>query len=490
MPWLTKSRFMAGRQCAKRLWFEVHQPLPEPLPDSMPFTHGRDVDRVVQHLHPGIVIERSPGMPEAIARTSQVLARGAATVLYQPAFRHGDLAVIADVLRRRAHSRFELVEIKASTEVKPEHIPDAGFQALVLRRAGVPVEHVLLGHVNREFVLATAGDYAGLINEQDITRPVEAMLSEIARLADELRQVMAEQAAPPVPMGRHCSDPYDCPFIARCAGATGTAPAYGLDCLPRGGNLVERLRAEGFRELSEVPGDRLTTPLHRRVHAATVTGEAYFDAAAAQSLRRLPYPRAYLDFETIAFAVPQIIGTRPYQQLPFQWSLHVETRAGEAQHFEYLAIEEFGDFTAMAVALLAALPADGPVFAYNSSFERQALAWLAARIPEHAAALRACAERLVDLLPITRDAYYHRDMRGSWSIKAVIPTIDASLQYGELEEVRQGDGAQLAFLELRESGISAERRAALSQALRVYCRQDTWSLVVLRRFLCGESTRA
>jgi hypothetical protein len=196
---------------------------------------------------------------------------------------------------------------------------------------------------------------------------------------------------------------------------------------------------------------------------------------------------AYLDFETIALAVPKIIGTRPYQPLPFQFSLHVERSATELEHTQYLAIESFGDFAALAAALLAAVPDSGPVFAYNAPFEHRVLSDLADRLPPLAERLRQVALRLVDLLPVTRAAYYHRDMKGSWSLKAVLPTIAPHLAYAELTEVREAGGAQLAFLLLRAGKLPIARQAALRTALLRYCERDTRALVVLRRFLCQEA---
>jgi hypothetical protein len=136
--------------------------------------------------------------------------------------------------------------------------------------------------------------------------------------------------------------------------------------------------------------------------------------------------------------------------------------------------------------LIAAVPVEGPVFAYNAGFEGRVLARMAELVPAHAAALHAMAERLVDLLPVARAAYYHRDMQGSWSIKSVMPTIDAALGYELLGEVREGDGAQTAFLELRDPEIEPERALALRTALFKYCKHDTWVMVALRGFLCEE----
>ena len=141
MPWLTKSRFMSGLQCAKRLWSEVHQPLEQPAADSVAYINGREIDRLVQTLQPGVVISRDQGMPAAIAETARLMRSPEPPVLYQPAFRAGDLAVIADVLRRSAR-RATLIEVKSSTSVKAAHVSDVGFQALVLRNARVPVDRV------------------------------------------------------------------------------------------------------------------------------------------------------------------------------------------------------------------------------------------------------------------------------------------------------------------------------------------------------------
>jgi hypothetical protein len=485
MAWLTKSRFLSGLQCHKRLWFEVHRPLEESGEPGIAVLQGRAFDEVVQGLQPGVVISRERGMQPAIAETKRVLAKGSrgASVLYQPAFRAGGLAVVADVLRR-AGAEFELIEVKAATEVKDTHVPDAAFQALVLQRAKIPVGRVFLGLVNNQFVLERAGDYAELLREVDVTESVQGYLPEAAARTLEFQQVMAGDSVPAIDVGPHCLSPYECPFLSRCM-AGQKAPEYPVDVLPRGGQVVGELLADGYRDLRDVPVERITGDLHRRVFDATVSGLAFFDLAATAELRALPSPFSYLDFETISFSVPEVIGTRPFEQLPFQWSVHVEYSAEDVRHAEYLGVASFGDFAALARALIEALPRTGSIFAYNTSFEERVLLRLAELVPAQAAALRGFAERLVDLLPITRAAYYHRDMRGSWSIKNVMPTIDAKLGYEKLGEVQEGDGAQRAFLELRSANIQPEREQALRAALLSYCRHDTWVMVVLRRFLCG-----
>src|SRR6266513_512903 len=199
MAWLTKTRFLSGLQCHKRLWFEIHQPLEESIEPSIPILQGRAFDEAVQRLRPGVVISQDNGMPAAITETARMLAKGtdAPFMLYQPAFRAGDLAVIADVLRRNGNE-FELVEVKATTQVKGTHLADAAFQALVVRGAGVPVGGVFIGHVSNQFVLRRAGDYDGLLVEEDITGAVEDYLPEAAARAAEYQHVMASASPPTV----------------------------------------------------------------------------------------------------------------------------------------------------------------------------------------------------------------------------------------------------------------------------------------------------
>jgi hypothetical protein len=480
---LTKSRFLAGQQCAKRLWFEVHQPPEERSVDGVPLINGRAVDQMVRRLRPGVVVSVAEGIDAAVVETGRILAAGAPDVLYQGAFREGPLAVITDVIRR-VHAASELVEVKAATEITPENIWDVAFQTLVLERAGFTVSRTLLGYIDKRFVLRRLGEYHGLLVEQDVTAQVRAMLPLVTTDVRRFLDVIALQAPPKVSMGAHCEQPHVCPFIERCAQHCRHL-AYPLSILPRAGKVATKLMAEGYVDLRDVPASRLSNPAHQRVHAASVSGQPTLDTKATDALRKCAPPFAYLDFETINFAVPEVVGTRPYEQCPFQWSLHIE-RGQTLQHAAYLAIEEFGDFRQLATELLNALPTSGPVFVYNATLEKGVLELLGQHLPDLTAALRDVIDRLVDLWPITKAAYYHPAMLGSWSLKEVLPTIDPALAYDRLEEIQEGEAAQLAFLTLREGKVSESRRAELLGRLTQYCERDTYGMVVLRKFLCGE----
>jgi len=204
-------------------------------------------------------------------------------------------------------------------------------------------------------------------------------------------------------------------------------------------------------------------------------------------LKDLGYPRYYLDFETIQFAVPIWAGTRPYEQLPFQWSCSVEREDGSLEHREFLDASGAAPMRACAEAMITALQTDGPVFTYTN-FEARILREAAAQFPDLKTALNAILSRLVDLHEVAKAHYYHPAQKGSWSIKAVLPTIAPELSYAGLTEVSDGGGAQLAYLETIAAETSTERRRILTRALQTYCRRDTEGMVEIARFLLRSGT--
>lgn len=256
------------------------------------------------------------------------------------------------------------------------------------------------------------------------------------------------------------------------------APDYPVTLLPRRGKIVEELLEEGIEDLRDIPAGLLQKELHERVRRATVEGKSYVGAELAMLLRSLPYPRYYLDFETANLAVPIWKGTRPYEHLPFQWSCHVERRDGSLDHREFLDASCAPPMRGFGESLLEALGTDGPIVVY-SGFEKSVLKKLADRFPDLAPALERVVGRLFDLLPVLQRHYYHPDMKGSCSIKAVLPTVAPELTYEGLELVQDGIGAQQAFAELVQGAPSPERFRALTEALLTYCQRDTLALRTL-----------
>jgi hypothetical protein len=214
------------------------------------------------------------------------------------------------------------------------------------------------------------------------------------------------------------------------------------------------------------------------VHAVTLSGKAILDPKGNSQIKALPYPRYYIDFETISFAVPIWTGTRPYIQVPFQWSCHVELKINDLKHFKFLDISGQDPRRMFAESLISAVGIVGPVLVYNGGFEGARLKELASTFPDLSKALLAIIERFFDLLPFARQFYYHPDMKGSWSIKDVLPTVAPELDYSSLE-IGDGSMAQDAYKQAIKQNISIQEKNDIRTAMLKYCEQDTIAMVTL-----------
>jgi hypothetical protein len=252
-------------------------------------------------------------------------------------------------------------------------------------------------------------------------------------------------------------------------------------------NIIE---SKAITDLRDVP-DQYLNDLQRRVKTQTISGEAYFDpVGAAAALAKHALPAYFLDFETIQFAVPIWKGTRPYQQIPFQFSIHQILSSGNLEHEEFLDLSGDDPSRPFAEALLSACDQVGPVFVYNAGFETARIRDLSVRFPDLNHDLMAIADRMVDLLPIARDFFYHPSQQGSWSIKKVLPNIapDApELRYDQLDGVRDGNMAMDAYLEAVHPRTQPTRKAELRQQLLQYCGLDTFGLVRLWQHFSGRA---
>ena len=483
---LSKSKVMSGLQCPKRVYLEIHHPelIQYSEGTEQAFDIGHEVGEAARRQFPqGILIDPDQALAASLNETDQQIAATEDQVLFEPTFQHESVLIKADVLVK-IDGAYNLIEVKASTSVKDHYLKDMAIQRWVIGGAGVPILHARLWHIDNSFVYAGDGNYAGLFSEVEVTGEVERLQEQVPAWVAQCQTVLASPV-PDVAVGQQCHDPYECPFLYHCAPEQTEFP---VTILPNGGKLVTTLLEEGFTDLRDVPGDRLEKEKHLRVWRVTKSGEAELDRECGDILRGYRYPRFYLDFETIQFAVPIWAGTRPYEQLPFQWSCHVETESGRLEHREFLDTIGESPMRRFAESLIEALKSAGPIFVY-SSYEKTTLRNLAERFPDLAPNLDAIIARLVDLYPLAKAYYYHPAMMGHWSIKDVLPTIAPELAYDNdsLGEVRDGGGAQVAYREIIAAGTSAERRSALVSDLKNYCARDTLAMVEVVRFFEGRS---
>lgn len=483
---LSKSRLIAYRQCPKRLWLEVHHP--ELREDSAAtqasFAMGYQVGDAAQQLYDpqgkGQLIDpQAEGFDAAFLRT-QALLQGRQPI-FEAAFRAEGALALADVLLpvgRGSKRGWRMVEVKSSTSVKDYHRDDVAIQAYVARAAGVPLTAIALAHIDSSWVYPGGDDYQGLLLEHDLSDEAFSRADEVRGWIAGAQQIVARQRAPKVAVGKQCIDPYECGFIAHCQRQL-PAATHPVSWLPgrRSQALQVHIDAHKLTELKEVP-DSLLNDSQLRVKKATVTGKTYFDRqGAAQALAEHKLPAYFMDFETIQFAVPIWPGTRPYQQIPFQFSVHRLTRTGKLEQQAFLDLSGNDPSRAFAEALLAACGERGPIFVYNAGFEKARITELARRFTRLSQPLLALNERVVDLLPVARAHYYHPSQQGSWSIKAVLPALCPDLRYCDLDGVQDGGMAMTAFQEALSPACSPARKAEIERQLLAYCALDTYSMV-------------
>lgn len=493
---LSKSKLIAFRQCPKRLWLEIHHP--ELREDSAAtqasFQAGNRVGEVARQIYDpagrgALINAQTEGYEAAFARSDRLLAEAKAPIFEAGLHTDGALA-FADVMlpvRVKGRKAWRMVEVKSATSVKDYHRDDVAVQAFIARAAGVNLHSVAVACIDRAWVYPGGGDYRGLLVETDLTEEAMARADEVRQWLAEAQVIAAKRREPTVAMGAHCREPFECGFCNYCSRDL-PRPEYPVDWLPRLTVLQRaQLEALGVDDLRRVP-DALLNGQQRLVKAQTLAKTVHFDAkGAAADLAPHGLPARFLDFETVMFAVPIWTGTRPYQQIPFQFSLHQVSASGRLTHEEFLDLSGDDPTEPFANALIQACGRRGPIFVYNEAFEAGRISELAQRYAKLAPALQAINGRLVDLLPIARERYYHPAQQGSWSIKAVLPNAVPEMSYTNLDGVQDGSMAMEVYAEAIRPDTPAERKAEISKQLLAYCGMDTLALVRLWEFFRGRS---
>lgn len=478
-PTLSKSKYLAGCQCVRRVWLTCRAPELAAEPDAAKqaiFDVGHEIGRRAHALFPGGVLVSQPAWEhgQAVARTRALLADPALPAVFEAAFEYDGVRIRADVLERLPGGRFGLREVKASTQVKDVHVDDCAVQQHVLEGCGLRIASIELVHVNREYVREAGGiDWRAFFARTDVTRSVASALPDVRGRVSQFHAVIGAPQAPEIEPSEHCSDPYDCEFWDHC---TRQKPADWVFFLPRIGKRYEALRAAGIERVVDIPDEHPLSEAHGRIREALRTRRPQVEAGLADALGNAGPPAHYLDFETANPAIPLYTGTRPYDMTPFQWSLHTDAGSGALAHREFLADGAADPRREFAETLVAALAGDdAPVLVY-SSFENTELTRLAEQFSDLAPALGRIRERMVDLLPIVRSHVYHPDFAFSFSIKTVAPALAPGLDWEDLGSLADGASASHALAALASGQVAASEREPLRAALRRYCARDTLAL--------------
>ena len=481
---LSKSRFVSGLQCHKLLWWKVHEAnakelVPDPVARNR-FEQGDEVTRHARTRFPGgQLIDLPPFQYDnKIAATREALA-GPAPAIFEATFEADETIAAVDVLERLPDG-WGVIEVKSSTKVKPEYLPDLALQVHVLRRCGLTVTRAEVMHLN---AACTFPDLGHLFTRVDVTREVEAVLLGVPDELESQRRMLRGRL-PDVAIGEHCTKPYECPFLKRC---WPDVPPDHVSSLYRVGRVKAlAYEADGYASIRDLPSDFEMNVIHQRQVRALAAGRMVVEPTLARALEPFVSPIAYLDFETVAYAVPRWTGCHPWQNVPVQFSVHIEQGKHRLAHHQWIAESPDDPRPALARALVKACAGAKCVVAYYASFERDCLEQMADLLPDLSADLADIAARLVDLLPVVRNHVYHPDFGGGFSIKQVLPALVPALSYRDLT-FQDGMLASLELMRLmqQQERIPPAERTRLRDDLLRYCERDTFAMVKLLERLRG-----
>ena len=395
--------------------------------------------------------------------------------LFEAAFSGNRLYCRVDILNPSGGDSWDIVEVKSTNDVKDEQLHDVAFQRHCCQLNGVKINHCHILHLNREYVKHGDVDPNQLFVTEDVTDKLREFTDGLETRIAEMLAVIDSNECPETAIGRHCNDPYSCLLQRDC---WKHLPEHHVMTLYSGKKLGEDLMSQGILDISNIPEDTKLNDKQQIQKDCVICGQPHIETDEINSfLKGLKYPLYFMDFETFATAIPIYDGTSPYQNIPFQFSLHVITKPGAmVEHYEFLAESKYDPRPAFLTQLKQDIGPKGSILVYYAAFEKSRLKELAEAFPECQAWVGNINERIVDLnVPFRDFSYYHPQQQGSSSLKHVLPAL-TNLSYEDLE-IGEGTTASLKFMEAAFGNISDAERQKIRTDLLTYCGQDTGGMI-------------
>ncbi len=486
---ISKSSFIRGKLCLKSLYLHLNAPsLKDEVNDNQEhiFNIGHDTGRKAQDLFPG-GIDASRGQPrqvkEALNYTQQLIEAGQ-SVIYEAAFSNGATLCYMDLLVKE-DGQWQAFEVKASTGIKDYHLLDVAFQYYVICQSGLPLKEISLVHLNNQYVRRGQLDIGQLFTIANLTDHAKGMQAFVEENLAEMQHMLAQGQQPDIAPGNQCEKPFVCDFHGHCHPNKQQDLFTGVKGIRAA--KIEKFRSLNVQSIEEVPPGMAISSKEWTVLKGLFRNENHQDADRINGfIQKLKYPLHFLDFETFMLAVPLYDESRPYQQLPFQYSLHKQLGPhSEPLHHEFLGTPPEDPRPEFIQRLLNEVEPTGSIIVYNKAFEQTRIRELARDFPAYAARLMDLNKRMIDLMqPFKSQWLYMPEMKGSYSVKKVLPALVPELSYNNLE-IQEGNAASLIYLGLyaaTDQAATAKHR----QALLKYCEMDTLGLVEILKVLARE----
>jgi hypothetical protein len=473
---LSKSKYLTGLQCPKYLWTQVHEPERIPEVDAVTqytFDQGHLVGEMAKKLFPGGIDIPDGDFMANIVTTKKLLVER--RPLFEAGILSGRIYCRLDILNPADEDEWDIIEIKSGTSVKEVYIDDVSFQKHCCEKAGLKLRTCQLGFINNRYVKSGEIDPKELFVLADISAQVEEIGEGIEERVFNLLEVISNKTCPEAAIGQHCLAPYECPLRTECWGFLPENSIFDL----RGGKTSQfALYEQGILSIKDIPDDIPLSRQQKIQKECVVTGNVHVEKEEIrQFLNKLEYPLYYLDFETLGPAIPVYDGTRPYQDMPFQFSLHVvEIDGSEPIHHSFLADGGEDPRPEILRELQSLLGSEGSIIAYNAGFEEGVLRELVEALPEYTDWLEGILTRMVDLLfPFTNFHYYHASQKDTASLKKVLPAVTGR-GYEEMA-IGAGMDASIAYGRIMYGNATEEEIAKVRADLLKYCKMDTEGMI-------------
>jgi hypothetical protein len=488
-PTLSKSTFIRGSQCKKSLYFNTHSPELKdkitPMQQAI-FRQGHEVGRLARQLFPGGInagIFFTDSYEGSIKMTSSLIHFGA-KVLYEAGFSINGMHCFVDILIQDKEG-WKAYEVKSSTQVKPVNVLDAAFQYYVMNLCGLQLSDISLIVLNTSYNRSGPLDLHKLFKVESVHNQVIQLQNQVQNDVREFFRILNEPTAPMVDIGPHCSDPFDCDFHSQC---WQHVPEYSIFDISRlSGEKKWELYNKGVLKFEDIPPDFNLNESQWQQVLAELKGEFHIDKAGIkQFIGSLTYPLYFLDFESFQPAIPMFDNSRPYQQIVFQYSLHRRMKKDSPlEHWSFLAKNDGSDPRIPFIhQLIEDIGRTGDILVFNRAFESACLNDIAASFPIFQPAISNIVSRMKDLMVIFQQRlYYVPEMKGSYSIKQVLPALVPGFNYESLT-INNGGAASHAFMSLVSENDKIMIQSTRENLLE-YCRQDTLAMVEILRVLQG-----
>jgi hypothetical protein len=477
-------------QCPRNLWLKTYRPELATPDNSLEkrMEAGNEIGDLAMQLF-GDFVEVTAykdngkmDLSEMIARTNELL-REECSVICEASFSYNGNYCAVDILKRE-NGGYAIYEVKSSTDVNPIYISDIAYQKYVLENCGIDVTGTYLVCINNEYVFDGTLKLDGLFKIVDLSAEVAEEYRHVEGNVLAANDIMDDPVEPLYGLSERCRNPYNCAFWEHCSSHLPNPSVF--DLYGTGFNFKKKLKyyKKGVCSFEELSAD--DEVMKTRIQSMQVSHgirdlEPHIDKKGIKEfLDTLWYPLYFLDFETMQTPIPKFVGTKPYAQIPFQYSLHyIESEGGELKHKEFLGVSGEDPRRAIAERLCEDIPKDACVVIYNKTFEPARFKELAAYFPDLAEHLLAVRENIRDLLdPFRKGYYYNRAMGGSFSIKVVLPALfpdDPALDYHNLEGIHNGGEAMEIFPKIKD--MPPEEQEIVRKNLLKYCKLDTYATV-------------